>query len=321
MRLRSLRMWKRFKPLWLFLIGWAIFGAVLLLCLGYSLFDLRGGLPRVEIGCSQTIDADDVRAVAFSAEGATVEVAAGYDVREITVQLYGAGYVNQRAAWSLDEDGLLTIRLDRYPVTANAYGARAEDELTMRVLLPQRTYDSLTVSGKRLHTAFYRCRSKLLNAQVDYGSIGLYKTTLQRAELRGKTSSIDVERSRVNYLQIASETGDTRLFDNKLRYWRYQSGTGDLEALMPSLSGIGELESRRGDIHVGVRRWSRNLLLDLSSEHGTVTASSKQKPWKKTIPAALTAHSLRLMEGRGENMLLVTSAEGDITLDSVRLVD
>ncbi len=320
MRLRSLRIWKRGKPLWLFLIGWAIFGALLLLCLGYSIYDLRGGLPRVDVCASQTIDADDVRALSFQAEGVTLEVASAGDAHKITVQLYGEGYVNQHAVWNLDEDGLLTIRLDRYPVTANAYGARAEDTLTMRVLLPMRTYESLTVVGDRLHAGLYRCRSRNLDARVTYGSIKLDHTTLQRATLWGRTSAIDVERSRIQRLRIENETGDTRLFDNKLRYWSYTGGSGDLEALARSVAGIWELESDKGDIHVGVRRWNRNLLLDLESAQGTVTASSNKKPWRKTIPAALTRHGLQLMEGRGENMLLAESASGDITLDSVRLV-
>ena len=48
MRLRTLRIWKRLKPLWLLLIGWAICSGVILFLLGYSLFDVRGGLPKVE---------------------------------------------------------------------------------------------------------------------------------------------------------------------------------------------------------------------------------------------------------------------------------
>ena len=38
MRLRTLRIWKRFKPLWLFLLGWAAFSAVMLVLMGYHLF-------------------------------------------------------------------------------------------------------------------------------------------------------------------------------------------------------------------------------------------------------------------------------------------
>ena len=320
MRLRTLRIWKRFKPLWLLLLGWAVFSAVLLVLVGSQLFDWRGGLPEVEVASSQTIDAEGVRAVELHAEGVTVEVGSSYDVKQIQVQLYGTGYVNQRAVWQLDDDGRLTIKLDRYPITANAYGSRYEDELTMRVLLPKRSYDEISVAGDRLHAVFSQCKGKLLTAEVAYGSIALQKADVQRADLYSNTSAIDIGRSRIQYLNIENLSGDTTLLDNRVGYWKYVSKSGDLDARMRKIQGIWELHSRWGDIHVGVKKWRDNVLLDLHSDDGTVTASSKKKPWKKTIPAALTEHDLLLLEGRGENMLLVDSESGNITLDTVKFL-
>lgn len=318
MRLRTLRIWKRLKPLWLLLLGWAVVSAVLLALVGYQLFDWRGGLPRVDVASSQTIDAEGVRAVELHAEGVTVEVGSSYDVRQIQVQLYGTGYVNQRAVWQLDDDGRLTVKLDRYPVTANAYGSRYADELTMRVLLPKKSYDEISVIGDRLHAVFSQCKGKQLTARVAYGSIGLQKADVQRADLYSNTSAIDIGRSRIQYLNIENLSGDTALLDSQVGYWRYVSKSGDLDARMRKIQGIWELQSRWGDIHVGIKKWRDNVLLDLHSDDGTVTASSKKKPWKKTIPAALTEHDLLLLEGRGENMLLIDSEAGDITLDTVK---
>lgn len=318
MRLRTLRIWKCWKPLWLFLLGWAVFSAVMLVLVGYHLFDWRGGLPKVDVASSQTIAAEDVRTIAIRAEGVTVEVGSSYDIRQIQVQLYGTGYVNQKASWQMDETGGLTIRLDRYPITANAYGSRYEDELTMRILLPKKSYDEISIEGDRLHAAFYQCKGKQLTADVAYGTIALQKADLQRADLYSNTSTIDIQRSRIQYLNIENINGDTNLLDNQLRYWRYDSKTGDLNALVRKIQGIWELNSRWGDIYVGTKKWHTNLLLDLHSDTGTVTASSKKKPWKKTIPEALTDHDLLLLEGRGENMLLINSETGDITLDTVK---
>ena len=322
MRLKTLRMWKYFKPVAFLVAGWAVCSAVMLVLFSYHLFDFRGGLPEVEIAASQTVAVDeieDIKSVEIFAEGASVEVAASADIKEVQIQLYGPGYMHQRATWDLNENGRLTLKLDRYPITANAYGSRYEDELTMRVLLPKRSYDEIAVSGKRMNAAFYQCRGKQLNADVAYGSIYVHKADLQRMNLLSDTSDISIERSRIHYLNIENKAGDTRLLDNKLKYWNYYSKSGNLEALTSKITGVWELESQRGDIHVGTRKWQHtNLLLDLHTDKGTVTASSKKKPWKKTIPEAVTEHDLLLLEGRGENMLYVNSVEGDITLDTVK---
>ena len=157
-----------------------------------------------------------------------------------------------------------------------------------------------------------------MTANVDYGSIALQKTDFQRAELLSNTSDIAIERSRIHNLRIENLSGDTYLLDNQLRYWNYHSLSGDLEVLTNKLDGIWELSGGNGDIHVGTRKWHQNLLLQLHSEEGTVTASSSKKPWKETIPETLTERELILMEGRGENMLCVTTESGDIRLDTVK---
>lgn len=321
MRLRTLRIWKRLKPLWLLLMGWAAASVVMMILLGYSLFDLRGGLPKIDAASSQTISADGVQAIDIHAEGVAVEVGSSYDIGQIQVQLYGTGYVNQKAIWQLDDNGALSIRLDTYPVIANAYGDRYAANLTMRILLPKRSYDEIKISGKRLDAAFYQCKSKQLTADVAYGSILLHKADLQKADLISNTSDITINRSRIHYLNIANQAGNTNLLDNQLRYWNYDSRSGDLTALTSQIKGIWELNSERGDMYIGTKKWRQNLWLKLHSDTGTVTASSKKKPWKKTIPAALTEHDLQLIEGRGENMLLVYSEEGNITLDTVKFAE
>lgn len=142
-----------------------------------------------------------------------------------------------------------------------------------------------------------------------YGTIVLQKADLQKADLYSNTSTINIQHSRIQYLNIENDSGDTNLLDNQLRYWRYYSKAGDLNAFVGKIQGIWELNSRWGDIRVGTKKWHTNLLLDLHSDTGTVMASSKKKPWKKTIPEALTEHDLLLLEGRGENMLLIDSEQ------------
>ena len=71
---------------------------------------------------------------------------------------------------------------------------------------------------------------------------------MQKAELQSNTSTIDITRSRIHHLDIENRDGDTNLLDNELRYWRYHSRSGDLEALTSKIKGIWELSSEWGAI-------------------------------------------------------------------------
>lgn len=325
MRLRTLTIWKKLKPLWLGIALWACISIGMMLLWGYSILDFRGGLPDVEIASSQTIPtekAHSVKRIDIHAEGVRVEIGSSYDIKDIKLQLYGSDYVNQKASWKLEEDGALQIRLDTYPVIANAYGARNEDALVLRILLPAKSYDVIQIHGKRLNTALYQCRGKQLLVDTAYGEIALHKANFQRASLKSDTSDISVQQSRVHYLQINTLSGDTFLFDNQLRYWNYESISGNLKVLTNKINGIWELSSERGTLYVGTRKWHQNLLMQLSSESGTIYASSNKKPWKETIPEALAlsedTHELILLEGRGENQLCMSTSSGDITVETVK---
>ena len=321
MRLRTLTLWKKGKPIWLGILGWACISIVMLLLWGYSVLDFHGGLPNVEIAASQTIKIDKknpVKTIDIYAEGAKVEIGSSYDIKDIQVQLYGRDYINQKVSWQLNDNGDLRIQLDAYPVIANAYGHRAEDTLVMRILLPTKSYDTIDIHGKRLNVALYQCKGKQLSVDTAYGAIALYKTEFQRASLFGDTSNITVERSRVHHLEIQTSSGDTRLFDNQLRYIRYTGGSGRFEAFTDKINGIWELGSDSGDIYVGTRKWHQNLLLQLESKEGVVLASAETEPWAETIPKALAEHELILLEGRGENMLCADTESGNITLETVK---
>ena len=321
MRLRTLMIWRKLKPMWLAILAWACISVVTMVLWGYSITDFRGGLPDVEVASSQTIEVEKkrpVKTIDIHAEGVKIEIGSSYDIKEVQLQLYGKDYVNQKVSWELSDAGDLSIRLDTYPVIANAYGYRHEDTLVLRILLPTKSYDAITIYGKRLNTALYQCKGKQLTVDVAYGDIALYQSEFQRVALSSDTSDIDISRSHIHHLDIQNNSGATRLFDNQLRYCRYKGVSGDFEALTNKITGIWELSCMSGDLYVGTRKWHENLLLQLYSEDGAVTAISKTKPWEETIPKALTEHALVLLEGRGENMLCATTQSGDITLETVK---
>ena len=65
-------------------MGWAAASVVMMILLGYSLFDLRGSLPKIDAASSQTISADGVQAIDIHAEGVAVEVGSSYDTVSYT---------------------------------------------------------------------------------------------------------------------------------------------------------------------------------------------------------------------------------------------
>lgn len=321
MRLRTLTLWKKLKPLWLGIFFWACISVAIMVIWGYSMMDFRGGLSKVEVASSQIVQPEKnnpIKTIDICAEGVKVEIGASYDIKNVQIQLYGEGYVNQKASWNLSDAGDLTIRLDAYPVIGNAYGNRYTDTLVLRILLPKKSYDAITVHGKRLNTAVYQCNAKQLSVEATYGDIVLNHTNVQRATLCSETSDITIERSRIQYLETNTGSGDTYLLDNELRYWNYKSLSGTVEAFTDRINGIWDLSSDCGNIHIGTRKWGRNLLLQLSSKSGTVVASSKETPWDEIIPESLEQHKLILLEGRGENMLCVESNSGNVLVDTVR---
>lgn len=315
MRLRTLRIWKRWKPLWLLLIGWGVFSILLLLLWGYSLLDWHGGLPDADILNSQTITEKNVKKVIVQAEGVKLEVGSSYDIKTIKTQLYGTGYINQRVVWNLEDDGTLYISLAEYPITANAYGDMYQDNLILRVLLPKKDYDMLQFSGNRVQLVLKQCTAKQLIAKIRNGSMVVRNVSAQKASFYSNTSNLDLQRNKIHYLTIDNEEGNTIVSDNELQYWKYYSLNGNLNLWAKTIKGIWELNSRWGDIHVGIRKQNHNLFMSLHSEETDIVVTSRKKKWQKRIAETLDKDTYELLEGGGKNMLLVTTKSGKIILN------
>lgn len=325
MRIRTLSIWKRFRPLWLALIGWLCCSVIMVCIFGYHLLDLRGGLPKVDICREQSVETDiPITALRVHTDGIGVEIAAAADIRKPVIQLYGSGYINQRATWTVEEDGTLCIALDPYPVTANVYGARNDaDALMMRILLPGKSYDRISVEGNRLNTLVYGLRAKELRQNLRHGSMQLQFAKLQTAELTGQDVDISVERCNIRYMITENDTGSTSLLGNTLPVWQFRGDSGDVQILTKNLKVIWDISTVSGDITIGTKTWSQellqnNLLLQLHSDNGLVKAASEKKPWKKLLQSSCKDHELILLQGIGSHIVKVETAEGNIVLETAR---
>lgn len=325
MRIRTISIWKRLKPLWLFLIGWAVCSVIMMGIFGYRLQDVRAGLPKEEIKSVQEIATEEtIRQIVIETNGIGLEVAASSDIRKPVIQLYGSGYINQRATWQMDDGGILHIALDPYPVTANVYGARGEqDALVMRVLMPKQSYDNLQIKGSRLNALVYRFRGKQLQMDVTHGSATIQFSRFQTGDLWAKDADLTLERSRIRYLNTAVDTGKTYCMGNELPVWKHTGGTGSVEVLTKNLCAVWDLQTVAGDISIGTKQWSQgllsyNLLLELRSEKGMVTASSNKKYWKKHLAKVISEKELIMLEGFGDNILKVKTEQGNIELCTVK---
>ena len=74
-------------------------------------------------------------------------------------------------------------------------------------------------------------------------------------------------------------------------------------------------------MYIGTKKWRQNLWLKTAQRYRDSYCLQQKETMEKNIPAALTEHDLQLIEGRGENMLLVYSKEGNITLDTVKFAE
>ena len=61
MRLRTLRIWKKGKPVWISLLVWAAISVVMLVWIGSSLMDYRGNLPKIQPSYTNQMVAKDIK--------------------------------------------------------------------------------------------------------------------------------------------------------------------------------------------------------------------------------------------------------------------
>ena len=190
MRLRTLQWWKKYKLVWLALLGWTIMGAAALIFLGYSVFDWRGGLPKIDPLYEEKVELQAVEEIVVQAEGIRVEMAESYHVRDLTIQLYGKDYGGQQVAYQ-EQEGKLYVYYQPYPITANAYGYHQEPEVVMRLLFPTEQYRKITVEGNWLVGEFRQMETELLNLQIAHGSIFLSDSHLDRLEIETTDSMVN----------------------------------------------------------------------------------------------------------------------------------
>lgn len=313
MRVRTLALWKKYKLVWMILLGWSIVGAFVLLFLGYSVLDLRGGLPRIDALYTEKIDMTNVEEIALQAEGIKVELAESYHVKELTVQFYGTDYRGQRLAWQNDQ-GKLLLTYQPYPVTANVYGIHQEPEIVLRLIVPTKDYRQIAVTGNWLVGEFYQTKADLLRLEINHGRIFVGDGVLQRLQIETADSEVELRENQIVQLNLYNQRGNSLVSDNRIHYWQYDGPWGDLTVWNKEIKGNWQLAGKWGQIMVATGKQPDNLLLDLQTQKGMITLGYDDKLWEILMKESLVKNQLRGMVGQGENILNIDNAQGSIVL-------
>ena len=312
-RLRTLRWWKKYKLVWLALLGWTIMGAAALFFLGYNVLDLRGGLPKIEPLYEEKVELAAVEEIVVQAEGVRLEMAESYHVRDLTIQLYGADYQGQEVAYQEDE-GKLYLYYQPYPITANAYGYHQEPEVVLRLLFPADQYRLITVQGNWLVGEFRQMATELLDLQIAHGSIFVVDSTLDRLQIATTDSEVNLQDNQIIQFKLDNLAGESILYNNEITYWLYNSLWGNLDSWSKKIKGNWQLSCRWGDISLATKKQPDNLLLDIWSKRGVIEVGYDKDAWKNIMDTPCQEGHLQAKIGQGKNILTIENREGKTSL-------
>lgn len=318
MRIRTLRIWKKGKPVWLFLLGWALCSALFLFALGQSLLDPRGGLPKIDPAYAISLSMDGITCIDVQGEGIRVEISESYHVKELKAQIYGEGYEGQRIIWKETSDGTLKIGLAQYPVTANAYGLHVSPEVVLRLVIPKQFEPDLQIHGTWLEAELHHLKAQQVGVDVLHGEVVIKDAIVQQLQISSQNGAISLMDSSIGYFTVENQEGDTCLRNNRLQYYRYNSLFGNLTIWSKQIQGIWELDSRWGEITIGTKKIPRHLSIDAKTEKGLFRIDYDEKSWKAFLKQHMQEHSIKGVLGNGEQMLLMYSETGNITLEQVK---
>ena len=313
MRLRTLRWWKKYKLVWLALLGWTVMGAAAVFLLGYNVLDLRGGLPKVEALYEEKVTLQDVAEIVVEAEGIRLEMAESYHVRDLTIQLYGEDYGGQSVAYQ-EQDGKLHVYYQPYPITANAYGYHQTPKIVLRLLFPSEQYRQITVKGNWLAGEFRQIETELLDLQIAHGSILLEESSLDRLQIETTDSTVNLQDNKIIQFKLDNLAGESILYGNEIDYWLYDTLWGNLDVWSKNIKGNWQLHGRWGDIMVATKKQPNNLLLDVWSKKGVVEVGYNKDAWEDIMTNSWQDGHLQAKIGQGHNILMIENNEGKINL-------
>lgn len=313
MRLRTLTIWHKFKKLWLTLLGWLVISVLMTAVLAWSVMDQNGGLGRIQPAYQITHKGEDVQKLSIAASGVRLEIAGSVDSSKVKAYLYGPGYAGQEVRLYQRGDTVY-VHLAQDPPTAGDHGYDGVEDLTLRVIVPKRSYAAITVAAERAQVRLTNLRSDFLTFKITDGSAQLDKLDLKQAKAISQSAQVALKDVSINDLTLVNENGDTTVSRSQLRHWHYDGGSGDLLVEQKNVKGVWQLETTSGDIRVRTIRTPYDLLCQLESVRGSIAVDYEKYGWEELLAERLEEKNVQGCIGEGRQMLLVKTDKGNITV-------
>lgn len=313
MRLRTLTIWHKFKKLWLTLLGWLVLSVLMIAVLAWSVVDQNGGLGRIQPAYQTEIKGEDAERLEIQASGVRLEIAGSVDANKVRAYLYGPGYAGQEVRLYQRGDTIYAHLAQDPPIAGN-FGYDGVEELTMRVIVPKRSYEAIAVEAERAQVRLTNLRSDFLTLDLTDGSAQLDRLDLKQAQAVSGSAQIAIKDVSINDLTLTNQSGDTTVSRSQLRHWHYDGGSGDLLVEQKNVKGVWQLETASGDIHVQTTRTPYDLLCQLESIRGSVAVEYEKYGWDELLAERLEEKNVQGCIGEGRQMLLVKTDKGNITV-------
>lgn len=308
MRLRTLKIWHRYKIIWLSLLGWAAISVVMLLVLGWAVSDYDGNLGHIKAAASWEMKAKDIQQLTITATGLRVEIAGSSDSRKIKAYLYGEGYAGEQVRL-YREGEMAYVELAENPPVSN-------EQLTLRIIVPKREYAQLNLILPRAKVRVSHLRSDQLVLKMDAGSLQMDELDIKQAKVTVDLVQTLIKDCSINDLTLINHGGDTTVSRSQLRHWHYDGGSGDLLVQQKTVKGVWQLQAATGNITIQTSRTPYNLLCELISHRGQVAIDYQKYDWDELIETGQAPQYFQGIIGEGSQMLLVETDKGDISVSA-----
>lgn len=262
---------RKTKWIWIGLVVSAILCLGVFLFFNYTLRDANGPFEKAKMvyELEVPLSRNELTNLEINANDVALEVAMVNNISKIQVGLYGENYGNQEAQVDIQDKA---CRIN--------YSGKTEDNLTLRVLIPQNDLRKVSIAGNDLDLHLEHMRGDYIDLTSLTGKLILKDLNTNKLMVKTQEASVSVEDSFLTQLDISTGSSPVSLRNNKIRQTTTDSKKGNIFVYGDTWRGQWNLSSNEGNITCITKRLPYSLALDLQSEEGNVSVGYAKRYWK-----------------------------------------